>query len=391
MNNRTRVCSGVVILVLLSASLGAGQEEQWLGYRWAREAERILGDIRSQNLELSTDKPAGVELPKFKCEKPFFAKWSSPMAKNGYLWVALDRTHKYGPFDQVYIDSDGDGQLKDETAAAAYQVEEERASFGPVKAIFEGEDGPITYHLNFRYYGYENYIRLHASSGGWYEGDIKVGGEKRYCRLLDYNANGTFDDKSPDFGECDRIRIAKKRDEGEARFVGNFVQVDDVLYRPEIARDGAYMKLTKADDAVFGSVRAQDTISEFAAGGENGLLYVALEKGVGKLPVGKYRVHHWRIERKDEKDKSWKLEGRWFGEEGNFEVSKDSERSLEIGEPIRASLDVDLRDAKYQFNKELRGPWAGREGVRQASCKGQGGQIRPEVRYPAVGWVRPRP
>ncbi|MHC4574034.1 MAG: hypothetical protein ACYS76_07865 [Planctomycetota bacterium] len=36
-------------------------------------------------------------------------------------------------------------------------------------------------------------------------------------------------------------------------------------------------------------------------------------------------------------------------------MSKDSETSLEIGEPIRASLDVDLRDNKYQFNKQLRG------------------------------------
>ncbi|HUW19981.1 MAG TPA: hypothetical protein VMW16_11830 [Sedimentisphaerales bacterium] len=361
MTNKNRVCRGVVIVALLLPALSAGQQEQWLGYRSAREAERILGDMSSQNPKLSGDKPAGVELPQFKGDQPLFGKWSSPMAKEGYLWIALDRSHKHGPYDLLYIDSDGDGHLEDETAAAAYQMEENYSSFGPVGIVFEGEDGPISYHLNFRYYGREGrdpYFRV--TSGGWYEGAITVGDQKKHCVLIDYNANATFNDKSSDFGNCDRIRISKKRDEGDARFVGNFVQVDEVLYRPEIARDGAYIKLTRAEDVVFGSIRAQDTINEFAAGGENGLLYVALEKGVGKLPVGKYRVHHWQITRKDDKDKSWKLEGRWFDDKTDFEVSEASQTVLQIGEPVVAALDVAIRDDKYQFNKELRGPWGER-------------------------------
>ncbi|MHC4574035.1 MAG: hypothetical protein ACYS76_07870 [Planctomycetota bacterium] len=286
MNNKTRVFSGVVILVLLSVPLSAGEEEQWLGYRSAREAERILGDMSSPDIKLSRDKPAGVGLPEFKCENPLFGKWSSPMAKGGHLWIALDRTHKHGPFDQLYIDSDGDGELKDETVATAYQMEENFSRFGPVRVIFEGEDGPITYHLNFRYYGREDgEDYFWRSSGGWYEGTVKVGDVKKHCVLMDYNANGTFDDKSSDFGDCDRIRISDKRNEGEAVFVGNYLQVDGAFYRPEIARDGAYIKLTRAIDVAFGKIHVAGTINEFAAGGENGLLYVTFDKGVGQLPV----------------------------------------------------------------------------------------------------------
>ena len=93
-----------------------------------------------------------------------------------------------------------------------------------------------------------------------------------------------------------------------------------------------------------------------AAGGENGLFTFEPESGAGKLPVGKYRVDHWEIDRKDDKGRSWTLRGMGLGDRGNFEITEAAEASLEIGEPVTAGLSVRQSGDNYEFSKNLRGP-----------------------------------
>lgn len=276
------------------------------------------------------------------------------MVAGGKLWIAVDRSAEKGRWDQLYIDSNVNGHLNDETPVKAYRTEQYYTYFGPVKVVFEGEDGPLTYHLNFSFYESGNTQRLYVSSGGWYEGDITVAGAKKYCILIDYNGNGTFNDKSINYSECDRIRIGEKgtRDIG---YVVNYFEIDDVLYRTEIARDGAYIKLSKADDVKFGTFRLPETITEFSAVGENGLFTFKPEKGTGSLPVGKYRVNSWTIERKDEKGRNRELQGRAYSSEGDFEITEGTETFLEIGEPVTGGLQVNLRNGNYEFEKSVRG------------------------------------
>lgn len=357
MKGKTYICLAVWITILILTSAAGAQDEQWLQYHSEREAMQIVGDMTRSNLKLTSEKPQGVELPDFKTEEPFFTSWSTPMVDSGRLWIAVDRSAEKGRWDQLYIDSNVNGHLNDETAIKAYRTERSYTYFGPVKVVFEGEDGPLTYHLNFMFRESGETRQLYVSPGGWYEGDITVEGAKKYCMLIDYNGNGTFNDKSINYGECDRIRIGEKgtRDTG---YVGNYIEIDDVLYHTEIARDGAYIMLSKADDVKFGTVRLPDTITEFSAGGENGLFTFKPEKGAGSLPVGKYRVNSWTIERKDEKGKKWELQGRAFSEKGDFEISEGTEVSLEVGEPITGNLQVNLNTDtdNYEFEKSVRGP-----------------------------------
>ncbi len=344
---------GVGLLILVSQV--PAQQEQWLQYHCSRDAGQMLGGMGSKSLEPTTEKPAGVKLPQFKGQSQLFAKWYTPMVKDGHLWVALDRTHKQGPYDSLYIDSNGDGHLADETAAAAYRTDQRSGYFGPVKVIFEVEDGPVTYHLNFNCYQYGNgNNRLYASSGGWYEGDITVGGQKKHCVLFDYNVNGAFNDKSENAGECDRIRIGKQGGQ-DTLFTGNYVVVDETLYRPEIARDGACIKLTKAENVSYGSVRLPESITEFSANGENGLFILKPEKGIASLPVGKYCVHDWAVERKDEKDTNWKLKAIGFGEKNVFDITEGKQAVLSIGEPIVATLDSSEREGTHSFSHSMKG------------------------------------
>jgi hypothetical protein len=348
-----RLAVGISLIVLTSPA--QAQDEQWLQYHSTRQAQQIVSDMGSSTLEITSKKPQGVELPQFKSTEPFFAKWSTPMAESGYLWISLDRTHEKGQWDRLFIDSNGNGHLNDETVITAYRTDQNHTYFGPVKVVFEGEDGPLTYHLNFQFYNYnEKNRRLYTYSGGWYEGTIDLAGAKKHCVLIDYNVNGTFNDKSLNAAECDRIRIGKKGDQ-DTRYVGKFIEIDGALYRPEIARDGAYVKLTKAGDVKFGNIRLPQTITEFSAGGENGLFKIKLENGTGSLPVGKYSINQWTVEKEDQKGKRWKLQGSGISQKGDFEIVADKETEVTIGEPVVSRLEVNKRDSGYSFNQSLGG------------------------------------
>jgi len=376
MRNRIYIQLAVGIGLLILVSQVSAQQEQWLQYHSSREAGQILGEVGSQAMELSTEQPAGVKLPQFKGQNQLFAKWPTPMVKSGWLWIALDRTHKQGPYDSLYIDSNGNGGLDDETAAAAYRIDQRNAYFGPVKIIFEAEDGPVTYHLNIRSYQYgtgDN--RLIASSGGWYEGDIQVGEQKKHCVLFDYNANGAFNDKSVNAAECDRIRIGKEVSQ-KTLFTGNYILDDETLYRPEIARDGACIKLTKAENVKFGNVRLAESIIQFSANGENGLFILKPEKGIASLPVGKYRVFDWAVERQDEKGTNWKLEGSGLGEKNVFDITEDKQAELSIGEPIVAVLDASEREGTHSFRHSMKGRAGERIVLTRNSAQPQAPKVR---------------
>jgi hypothetical protein len=355
MKNRIYIQLAVGIGLLVLVSQVPAQQEQWLQYHSSRDASQILGSTGSRSLDSTTEKPAGVKLPQFKGQNQLFTKWKTPMVKDGYLWIALDRTHKQGPYDMLYIDSNANGNLDDETAAAAYRTDQSSSYFGPVKVIFEVEDGPVTYHLNFRTYRYrtEN-DGLFPSTGGWYEGDITVGGQKKHCVLFDNNANGTFNDKSENPADCDRIRIGKQGGQ-DTLFTGNYIKVDETLYRPEIARDGACIKLIKAENVSFGSVRLPESITQFSANGENGLFILRPEKEVASLPVGKYCVYDWVVERKDEKGINWKLKGRGLGEKNIFDITEGKQALLSIGEPVIATLDTSEREGTHSFRHSMIG------------------------------------
>lgn len=346
----------VIICIVLLAVVANAQDEQWLQYHSAREVRLVGFGSSMQNLDIVNEKPAGVEMPQFKSDEPIFAKWPTSMVQNGYLWVALDRTHENGPYDNLYIDSNGNGRLDDETAVTTYRTTQNSSYFGPVKVVFQIEDGPVTYHLNFQFYGSANDNRkmLYASAGGWYEGDVTVNGAKKHCVLFDNNANGTFNDKSLEASESDRIRIGEASSQ-DTRFVGNYIEVDGTYFRPEIARDGACIKLAEAKDIKFGKVRLPESVTELSAGGENGLFVVKPENEIASLPVGKYRITEWSVERKDDKGTLWKLQGAQSGSQGDLEIAEAQEAELSIGEPIVSSLTSSLREGTHNFSQALRG------------------------------------
>jgi hypothetical protein len=131
------------------------------------------------------------------------------------------------------------------------------------------------------------------------------------------------------------------------------LEVDGKFYRIEVARDGAFVKVQKAENLTLGQVRVPENISEFTAFGENGHFVRKPAKGQFTLPAGQYRIVHWTINRKDDKGAAWTLSGSSFPNTADFEAAADKTPALEIGEPVQAVLRA-TQGAKHQIDFSLR-------------------------------------
>jgi hypothetical protein len=330
------------------ATPALAQKEQWLEYHTSREARSY------QYVQLTTNPPPNISLPQFSSQ-PWFARWATPMDPKGGRWIALDRSKKTGLYDRVYIDSNGNGRLDDETPATPGRSDQYSAYFDGIKVVFKGEDGPISYHLIYRFSQYEGNSnpQLLMSSGCFYGGTVELGGKKRHLELIDGNVNGTFNDLNPDAYGSDRISIDGDK-QGE-RYLGKMIEVDGQCYRIEAARDGAFVKLQKAEGLTFGTVRVPETISKFVAYGENGHFERKPAKGELTLPAGKYRILEWTINRKDSKGASWELMGYNFPDSSRFTAAEAKPASLQLGEPIRATLEANETGSQVRFNLSFKG------------------------------------
>ncbi len=108
-------------------------------------------------------------------------------------------------------------------------------------------------------------------------------------------------------------------------------------------------------DVVFGSISLPETISQFAADGENGIVSIKPDKGTGQLPVGEYTARLWRFEREDDQGNTWALTGQSFVDQNFFEVSDSNQLKLDIGEPIIATVDARKSGSMYSFNQIIKG------------------------------------
>lgn len=341
-------------LFLLAATfVASAQEPQWLQYRVSREPERhVGGSLGHVQLTPTTRAPGRVALPELEQDDPLFAPWKTPMAKDDARWIALARSRKHGQYDRLYIDADGDGSLADEEAVKAFRAYGHGAEFGPVRVLFEGEDGPVTYHLALQLYNHNDYRRLYLRSAGWYEGTISAGGKSWRCMLIDYNGNATFSDRSADFQQADRIRLGTG-DELETYVAGKYIRLGGVYYEPVPAVDGAFISLVPRENVPVGTVRLSSEVTRLSVGGENGMFHVDANEGIFELSAGSYVTYAWTIERRDEAGVPWRAEA--ASSRDAFVVREGEETTLAVGEPLVCSLRAATQQGQYAFTQGLEG------------------------------------
>lgn len=347
------------LLVLIGLTVGVcshAADEQWLMYRTSPEMSRIVGlGSRMTGAKATTDAPEGVSLPKLNHDHPVFAKWKTPMAATGHVWLAFDREGKYGQLNRLYADRDCDGDLADEEPIKPSNTSSYSTEFGPVPILFTTADGLVTYHLGVQLYTYDETPRVYLSSKAWYEGKVTIGNKEWRCLLMDYNGNGTFNDTGSELGSLDRVRLAPVgKDELETYFAGELVQLEGAYYHPTVAQDGAFISFEPAGNVATGTVRLSGKVNTFSAAGPKGLFHFQPnDSGVVTLPTGRYRSYDWIIERKDDKGALWKADAGTAS--GWFVVREDAETELSVGEPLVSSLGVTKTGGQFRFSQSLRG------------------------------------
>ena len=352
MAKRGRISLALAIVVIISSSVYAA-DEQWLQYRTSKEPWRVNISVAYQNPVVLTEAPEGVKLPEKIGPDMRLVKWETPMAKEGFLWLAFARSQKDGSIDQLYIDSNADGSLADETPITGLNERGDSCDFGLVKVVFPTGDGPVTYHARVIYTERGDSKRPYIAAGCWYEGKVKVGGKDYECALVDYNGNGAFNDTSMDLEKCDTIRIGGR--EAPQKHFGKYLDIDGKLYHPQPAPDGASIKFEEAVNVPMGTIVVGDKISSLIIAGENGQIDFEVKEGKVQAPAGRWIVDNWGMKRQDTKGGQWSLGGRGFPESGIFEVAEGKETALDIGEPATSRLDVRKNNREYNFSESLTG------------------------------------
>jgi hypothetical protein len=353
MKTRFPVLLTLLAVALIASACFAADDEQWLQYRTSREPGQSGVMCRPVSLTMLGEAP-GVTLPDNAGYDAQFAKWETPMAKAGFIWLALTKSQSSGGYDRLFIDSNCDGSLKDETAVAPAQAQQGYAVFGPVKVVFQSADGPITYHINLQSYDMQGYKQTSLISAGWYEGTIKVAGKDVRCTLIDYNSNGTFNDVSEDLQNSDHIGIGVGADYAIVN-LGKYCQVGDVLYHPEPARDGASITFAAAENVPMGTIKVPAGVSLVSIAGANGQVNLKPSGGVAQAPAGKWTVKGWQIAKTDKRGSKWTLTGGEAPKASAFEIVADKEAELAVGEPIVASLVANGKDKNWSFQETLKG------------------------------------
>lgn len=319
-----------LLLGIIPAEVVHAQSEQWLEYKVSKEGRGFRW------LDMTTNPPANVALPKDLGAKPYFARWTTPMDTNGGRWICFDQAKKNGPYTKLYVDSTGNGRLDDKEVIKPVSGDLFNIRYDGVRFSLKGEDGPIAYHLNIQLYRYDDGPRAYISSAGSYVGKVDFGGVKKRVELIDGNLNGVFNDRLPST-DCDRIFLGEGGD-SDGIYLGRYVEVDKVYYQIEAARDGAFVKVKKAENLPIGQIRVPESINTLTVVGENGQFNRKPTNGLVSIPVGKYKVLEWEIIRKDEKGTTWHMAASRPNESGVFKVAADKPTAVDIGEPVLATV-----------------------------------------------------
>ncbi len=355
-------------ILLAAAVTGAAQAQQtqgqsprqFLRYATIQPSERQLGTSAGPTPRLIPRRPEGLALPEKMAADVRFAKWSSPLAKGASLWIALERAGS-GPDDyRLWIDSDGNGSLADEEPhPPSYRGDWGGRWFGPVKVRFAGQDGPVTYHLVIYYRtGPEaGTTREHMwiTAGGRYEGEVAVGGRKIELVLMDFNANGAFDDASLIYRFSDRLQVGTGEG-ARLHVVGKHIAIDGKLYRLNVGRDGAWVQFIPATDVPLATVRLPKGMEELVLFGENGTFYLQPRDGQAQLPAGKYRVRSWKLSRRDESGSRWELTASLRDDRDVLDLPAGKETRPDLAEPLLATLSARKAGAgAYSLSHALMG------------------------------------
>ena len=112
MKTASSACLALAVLTVFLAAGSAAGQEHWLQYKTARELGALGIQTNTQRLGFTAAAPKTVDPPTAIGKVALYARWQTPMAADGGVWMAFDRSKPGGAYDRLYIDSDADGNCQ---------------------------------------------------------------------------------------------------------------------------------------------------------------------------------------------------------------------------------------------------------------------------------------
>jgi len=278
------------------------------------------------------------------------------MTPVGYVALAYDAAPGNTANQLLFIDRDCDGSLADEEPITSTQHDRNWTMFGFVPIVFPTENGPVTYHLDVQVYrfGGDDNLRFYFRAGGWYEGLIRIEEKEYKCILVDYNSNGTFNDSGEIFHHSDRITIGTK--EGfESYWLGKYIQIDGTLFTAAAEMDGAFVTVERAENVPLGRVAVPADVCRLSLAGKEGHIRLDLPSDQPSVPAGNWCLEEWWMSRLGDDGRKWTLKGRNTPRSADVVIRENQSNSIDLGEPVTASLEVTAKKGAYDFDQKLRG------------------------------------
>jgi len=108
-------------------------------------------------------------------------------------------------------------------------------------------------------------------------------------------------------------------------------------------------------DLPRGTVKIQEGLTAVVTNSHDESITIGPAQEPLQLPVGKYRIDYWVIERKDQEGNLWQLKGQPSGIKARLIVSESQPAAPAIGEPIISILSATKYDSGYGFGQYLKG------------------------------------
>jgi hypothetical protein len=306
-------------------------QQQSLRHDVTQEACSETGTERIR-LSFKHKAPEGIDMPAFNGSKVCFARWKTPRVEAGHLWLALDRSMGAPCLDLLYFDTNCNQSLEDETPLKAVEVSDAWFHFEPVRILFH-EDPYVLRISFFRYPGLEGF---YTSAASRHEGTVNLGGDTVFCRLIDANCNGTFNDIDEKMESTDRMELGEK--ENPKRYLtGKYLLKNSTYYRIEAALDGSTVSFIHEQELPLATLSVPEEVKEVNLYGAGG--HLILEQMEGEVPVpaalGKNRSMEHPIT-----------------------LVAGTGIHVAVGQPLRAELEIKpRRGGIYTINEKLKSGW----------------------------------
>jgi len=250
---------------------------------------------------------------------------------------------------KLYVDTNGDGVLKDEKPVEAATKGGNRV-FGPVTINVVVGGDKRTVSLSVMQPARGNYLL--CSPGGYWAGTAELGGKKVSLGLVDSDwdgriARGEFSMKALMSRRFDGLAIDLDGDGKFAMSMQNFevmplprlIQVAGVTYSLEVKPDGSAVTFTKVEPQL-GTLDAGSPDVEMMLFGDTGVHRLTASGGKWQVPAGEYIPMQITLAKKDDAGAAWTLSGRPGEKSGMLRVEAGRTLEMGLGGPLAAATDV---------------------------------------------------